>query len=55
MSHADPIRAALAYFLGMPLDLLLRLEISPASVSVLQLDDWGPKVLCVNEIGEIPL
>src|SRR5918992_6339647 len=34
VSHADIIRAALAHCLGMPLDLLLRLEISPASISI---------------------
>lgn len=31
--HADPIRAALAHFLGMPLDNFQRLGISPASIS----------------------
>jgi broad specificity phosphatase PhoE len=55
VSHGDPLRAAVAYFLGIPLDLLLRFEISPASVSVVQLHDWGARVLCVNETGEIPI
>ena len=49
VGHADPIRATLAYFLGAPLDFMLRIEISPASVSVLELADWGPRVLCVNQ------
>ncbi len=31
--HADPIRAALAHFLGMPFDNFQRLSISPASIS----------------------
>ena len=51
VSHGDLIKAALTYFLGMPLDFLLRLEIDPASVSMLALHDWGPRVLCVNERG----
>jgi probable phosphoglycerate mutase len=55
VSHGDPLRAAVAYFLGIPLDLVLRFEISPASVSVVQLHDWGARVLCVNETGEIPV
>ena len=38
----------IANALGVPIDLMLRLEISPASVSVIQLDDWGPTVLAVN-------
>ncbi len=54
-SHADPIRIALAYYLGMPLDHVLRLDIAPASVSVLTLSDWGPRVLRVNDTGDIVL
>jgi probable phosphomutase (TIGR03848 family) len=48
ISHGDVIRAALLYFLGMPIDLLHRLEISPARVSVVQLGDGAPRVLQVN-------
>jgi len=47
-SHADAIKAALAHFLGIPLDFHLRLEISPASVSVVDLDDGLPLVRSVN-------
>jgi probable phosphomutase (TIGR03848 family) len=47
-SHADAIRAALAHFLGMPLDLIHRFEIRPASVSVVRLAEWGPQVMLVN-------
>ncbi len=50
VSHADVIRAALAHYLGLPLDNLLRLEISPASVSTLAVGDWGGKVVTVNEV-----
>ena len=53
VSHADIIKGALAYYLGMPLDLFLRLEISPASVSILTLNEYGPKVLCVNNTGSL--
>ena len=52
VSHADPIRAALSYFLGMPLDLYSRIEISPASVSVVRLEEWGPQVLAMNRLCE---
>lgn len=51
VSHGEPLRAAVAFFLGIPLDLLARFEISPASLSVLELDDRGSKVLCVNDRG----
>jgi probable phosphomutase (TIGR03848 family) len=50
VSHADVIKAVLAYYLGLPLDLAQRLEVSPASVSVLALEEWGPRVLCVNSV-----
>jgi probable phosphomutase (TIGR03848 family) len=48
VSHADPIRAALVYFLGMPLDLYQRIEILPASFSVVALEEYGPVVLGMN-------
>jgi probable phosphoglycerate mutase len=40
-SHGDVIRVTLAHYLGIPLDLFLRLDVSPASVSAVQLgSDW---------------
>jgi probable phosphoglycerate mutase len=54
VGHADPLRAVIAHFLGMPLDLMLRLEISPASVSVVRMGEWAPQVICLNETGEVP-
>ncbi|RME36187.1 MAG: histidine phosphatase family protein, partial [Thermoflexia bacterium] len=38
VSHADPIRAAVAHYIGLPLDLFRRLLISPASLTVLAFD-----------------
>jgi probable phosphoglycerate mutase len=49
-SHGDVIRAAVCYFLGMPLDLLPRLDVEPASVSIVQLEPGGPRVVCVNRM-----
>jgi probable phosphoglycerate mutase len=41
VSHADVIKAALAHFLAMPLDLFQRIEIAPASRSLVRLGaDW---------------
>jgi hypothetical protein len=51
-SHADVIKAAVAHFAGIPLDLFHRLEISPASISVIALDKYGPRILRVNHPGE---
>jgi len=53
-SHADAIRATLAHYTGIPLDLLYRIEISPASVTAIEIADWGPRVLLVNHTGELP-
>jgi len=55
VSHGDVIKAALAYWLGVPLDLFLRIEISLASVSVVAIGDYGPWVLCVNNTDSIQL
>jgi broad specificity phosphatase PhoE len=55
VSHGDPLRAAVAFCLGIPLDLLLRFEIGLASVSVVQFGEHAPRVLCVNETGAVPL
>lgn len=48
VSHADAIRALLVYLLGMPMDLLLRLRIDPASVSIVQISDWSVEVAGIN-------
>ncbi len=47
-SHGDPIRAAITYYLGMPLDMLLRLEISSASVTTFVVDDWTVRFHGIN-------
>lgn len=51
VSHGDVIKAAVMHYLAMPLDLLQRIEISPASVSVIRVSDRGAKVLRVNAVG----
>lgn len=48
VSHADPIRIALACVLGAPLDFFDRIEIDLASVSVVAMDEAGAKVLRMN-------
>jgi broad specificity phosphatase PhoE len=49
VSHGDVIKAALCWALGLPLDLLHRFEISPGSVSALELGEAGPRALWLNE------
>jgi probable phosphoglycerate mutase len=54
-SHADAIKATIAHYAGAPLDLFHRIEISPASISVLALSEWGPQIFCVNRTAGLPL
>jgi probable phosphoglycerate mutase len=49
VSHADVLKAALAYWLGLSLDSLQRFDIAPASLSTVAVGDWGAKVLSLNE------
>jgi len=49
VSHGDVIKAALLYYLGLPIDAYTRFDIDPASITTLLVSDWGPKVLRLNE------
>jgi probable phosphoglycerate mutase len=51
VSHADPIKAAVADAVGTHLDLFQRIVVSPCSVSAIAYGDGGPIVLCVNSTG----
>ena len=53
VSHQDTIKAALAHYIGISLDLFHRFEIGPASVSIIQLAEWGPRILTVNNTGDL--
>ncbi len=53
VSHADPIKAAVAQAMGMHLDLFQRIVISPCSVSAILYTADGPVVLAVNSTGDL--
>jgi probable phosphoglycerate mutase len=56
VSHADPIKAAVAHALGVPLDLFQRLLIAPASLTAIAYGADAPRVLMVNSTdGGSPL
>jgi probable phosphomutase (TIGR03848 family) len=55
VSHADVIKAAVAYTIGLHLDLFQRLVVAPASLTVLELGDLVPRLLCLNDIGHLPV
>ena len=48
VTHGDVIRAVMAHFLGMHLDLFLRIEIDPASLSLLEYGDEYAIVRLLN-------
>ena len=50
VSHADPIKAAVAAALGTHLDLFQRIVISPCSVTAISYGASGPTVLTVNSV-----
>jgi broad specificity phosphatase PhoE len=50
VSHSDVIKAALLFYLGMPIDAYGRFEVEPASISTLVVGDWGSKILHLNEV-----
>ncbi len=52
VSHGDPLKAAIGYYLGVPIDLLNRLEISPGSLSALRLMTDSVALLTFNDTGD---
>jgi probable phosphoglycerate mutase len=48
VSHSDPIKLAIAYFIGLPLDLFQRLGVNPASINVLNVGESGSQLMALN-------
>ena len=48
VSHGDVIRAILMYFLGMPIEMVHRIEIDPSRVSILEIGRDAVRVQQVN-------
>lgn len=54
VSHADPIKAAVAHALGAHLDLFQRIVVAPASITAIAYRPTGTTVLTVNSVdGEL--
>jgi probable phosphomutase (TIGR03848 family) len=54
VSHADVIKAALAHYMGLHLDLFQRLVVSPASLNVFTFTPMGPRLVCLNDTAHNP-
>jgi hypothetical protein len=47
------IKLVLAWFTGVHVDLFQRLSVNPASVSAVAIGSGPPRILCVNDTGEL--
>jgi probable phosphomutase (TIGR03848 family) len=53
VTHADVIKASVAHYVGLHLDLFQRLIVGPASLTVLSLGDAVPRLVCLNDTGHL--
>ena len=53
VSHADPIKAAIAHYTGVHLDLFQRIVVSPASVTVFELSPHFSMMVKCNDTGSL--
>lgn len=51
VSHADVIKAAVCFYLGLALDAWPRFDIAPASITTLAVEDWSARIIGLNEPG----
>ncbi|NLL12428.1 MAG: phosphoglycerate mutase [Fibrobacter sp.] len=51
VSHGDPIKSAIAHYIGVPLDFIMRLDVQPSSVSILSIDDYEARLMTLNNTG----
>ncbi len=54
VSHLDVLRSALCHYLGMPLDFYDRLDLAPASVTILEVTEWGARLVRLGETSDLP-
>ncbi len=54
VGHGDPLKTLIAGLLGMPLDFVHRLQLDPASVSGVDVDDAGPRFWSMNCNADLP-
>ncbi len=52
-SHADIIKLAIAYYIGVHVDLFQRLDVQPCSLTAIQFTRMGPRLLAFNDTGSL--
>jgi probable phosphoglycerate mutase len=53
VSHADVIKATVAYYVGLPLDLFQRLVVDAASLTILEVGELTPYLICLNDTSHV--
>ena len=53
VSHSDLIKVAVAHYAGIHIDLFQRVEIGPASISVIKVGDDAARIITVNHRSEL--
>ncbi|HNP85797.1 MAG TPA: MSMEG_4193 family putative phosphomutase [Kouleothrix sp.] len=53
VSHADIIKLAIAYYVGLHMDLFQRLEIMPCALTAIRFTKMGPRLLAYNDVGTL--
>jgi broad specificity phosphatase PhoE len=54
ITHGDVIRSAVCQMLGLAPDLMLRFEVSPASVSTVEIGAGAPRLIALNWMQDPP-
>ncbi|MGB0383576.1 MAG: MSMEG_4193 family putative phosphomutase [Ardenticatenaceae bacterium] len=54
VSHADVIKSIAAHYAGIHFDLFQRLVISAASITIIGLTSYAPRIICLNDCAHIP-
>lgn len=55
VSHSDVIKLIVAHYLGAHIDLFQRIEISPASISIIRLGSDRPYIMSLNDTSFLPV
>jgi probable phosphomutase (TIGR03848 family) len=53
VSHADPIKAAIAHYTGVHLDLFQRIAVAPASITAFTFSEHGVAMIKCNDTGDL--
>lgn len=50
VSHGDPIKALIAFYIGIPINSTVNMEINPGSITLMTIDNSGSRLLFCNRL-----